>query len=639
MEGLSSAAESATNSPPDALGLPALTDSLTQQCTALLERHFGFRTLRPLQDRALAAGIAGRDSLVVLPTGGGKSLCYQLPPLVTQRLDVVVSPLISLMKDQVDGLRALGYPAAALHSQSDDDDRRSTFAAIREERLRLLFVSPERLLQPVFTEMLRFAQVRAIAIDEAHCISQWGHDFRPEYRRLSELRDRFPDASMHAFTATATPRVRADIIHQLRLRTPAVIVGSCDRPNLVFRVLQQRERAEMVKQVLERHRGEPGIVYCMSRKETEQTAQRLKQDGFAAGCYHAMLPQRERMRTQESFADERLDIVVATVAFGMGIDRSNVRFVVHTSMPKSIEQYQQEAGRAGRDGLEAECVLLHRGDEVPLWRRMLLSADPPPDPASLRMQMEQVHAMARFCLSVECRHTMLRRHFGELTANDVLPPCGACDVCLGETRAMPGAQVIAQKILSCVARMGQSFGAKRVTDVLRGMRSADVLDAGHDRLSTFGLLRDIDAATVQSCIRQLVAHGLLVRSDGDRPVLLLSPAARSVMRGEREVTLLDARRTLARRSDAERQSWADVDRDLFDRLRAVRRELAESEGRPPFMIFADTSLRDMARLRPDTLQALRTCHGVGDAKLERYGEAFLEAIRQWSTSDAPAPSA
>jgi len=616
--------------------LNGMPPECAERCMTALRRWFGFSALRPLQAEAIAAGVAGRDSLVVLPTGGGKSLCYQIPPLVTERLDVVVSPLISLMKDQVDMLRAIGYPAATMHSQMDDAAQREVMEALGAGALRLLFVSPERLLQGRLINLLRRAQVRAIAVDEAHCISQWGHDFRPEYRRLSDIRRHFPEASIHAFTATATPGVRDDIAAQLQLRTPSIIVGSSDRPNLVLRVMQQRRRREMISEVVNRHRGEPGIIYCMSRRETEKITQWLRADGVAAGCYHASLPACERRRTHEAFAREELDVVVATVAFGMGIHRSDVRFVMHTSMPKSIEQYQQEVGRAGRDGLEAECVLLFGGDEVPAWRRLLRSADRPPGALPFDMQMEQVHAMARFCLAAECRHELLRRHFGMVDedadrasaeAHEGARSCGACDVCLGETRPMPGSQVVVQKILSCAARMGQAYGAKRIADVVRGVRSGACTESGHDRLSTFGLLRDLDATTVRACIRQLIGLGLLVPSDDDRPVLYLGAQARKVLRGEQEVMLLDPRRMLTHRSRAEEESWAGVDRALYERLRGVRRFLAEQEGRrQPSRIFSDASLRDIARRKPASATELRACHGVGEVHVDRYGPLLLEIL-------------
>ncbi|HXH23313.1 MAG TPA: ATP-dependent DNA helicase RecQ, partial [Dehalococcoidia bacterium] len=412
----------------------AVDDSVGPALAAVLRKYWGFDQLRPLQQEAIAAALSGRDSLVVLPTGGGKSLCYQAPAAVAGRTDIVVSPLISLMKDQVDALQAAGYPAAALHSGMNDEERSRVLREMLNGSLRLVFVAPERLLTSSFLAAARRADVRAFHIDEAHCISQWGHDFRPEYRRLRELRRAFPQASIHAYTATATPRVRGDIAVQLGLRGPAVLVGRFDRPNLDYRIVRREDPARQVLETLGRHPGEAVIVYCISRKETEEMAAFLRSQGIKAGAYHAGMTAVERTRTQEAFAAEELDVVVATVAFGMGIDRSNVRCVIHAAMPKSIEHYQQETGRAGRDGLEAECVMLFSPADSNRWSFILGQSESSPE--VLQAQRALVRDMRNFCESPVCRHVALSRYFGQTLETE---NCGACDVCRpGEAEAAAG---------------------------------------------------------------------------------------------------------------------------------------------------------------------------------------------------------
>ncbi len=595
------------------------------QILETVRRYWGFDALRPLQEEAILAGLDRRDSLVVMPTGGGKSLCYHVPPAVAQRTDIVVSPLISLMKDQVDGLQACGYPAAALHGGITPQERRDIEVGMRAERYRLVFVAPERLLSGSFLSLLPRGGVGAFVIDEAHCISHWGHDFRPEYRRLATLKERFPTASVHGFTATATPRVRADILEQLRLTDPTVLVGSSDRPNLVYRVVPRVDVVGQVLEVIRRHAGEAVIVYCISRKDTESVAMSLHGHGVRARAYHAGMDADKRRRTQDAFAAEQLDVVVATVAFGMGIDRSNVRCVLHAAMPKSIEHYHQETGRAGRDGLEAECVLFYSAADAMKWESLIRrSAEEAHQPGEvIEAAVEKLMHMRRFCSAAQCRHRNLSEYFGDTYDRT---DCKACDVCLDEVEGVADATVTAQKILSCVARVDERFGVGHVVDVLVGADTEMVRRWGHQGLSTYGLVKETPRKALTNMVYQLVDLGLLGRSDDEWPKLQLNEASWAVMRGEREVRMVQPQTKAARKTDIEEASWEGVDQGLFEHLRTVRREIAEERGVPAFIVFGDATLREMARLRPGSRDALRRVRGVGDRKLADLGERFTAEI-------------
>jgi ATP-dependent DNA helicase RecQ len=577
----------------------------------------------------MLAALSSRDSLVVMPTGGGKSICYQAPALLSDTVTAVVSPLISLMKDQVDGLRANGIAAAQLNSSQSFDEVKATEQALYRKEIRLLFISPERLAMPGFRDKLRRAGVKTFAIDEAHCISHWGHDFRPEYRQLRTLRDDFPDASVHAYTATATPEVREDIVRQLGLREPAILVGDFDRPNLTYRVLPRHDELRQVLDVVERHRGEAGIIYCARRKDVDSLAEKLRKKGLDVVPYHAGMTQEERRDAQEKFSTEKCDLVVATVAFGMGIDRSNVRFVLHTAMPKSIEHYQQESGRAGRDGLEAECVLLYSGADVVFWKSMLNDASNDPEYAASALR--HLNDIDRYCAGSTCRHRALVEYFGQPAAFD---SCKACDICLGETEEVEDALTVAQKIVSCVYRLRESWGVGHVVAVLRGEDTDKIRERQHDQLSTYALLKGHTRHDVREWIYQLMAQGFLAQSSGEYPILTLGPRAREALRGFAEVRL---RQPAVRKKDpgAPRAAKSpkmdiplgDYDRELFDTLRSWRREEASERGVPPYVIFGDKTLRELARTRPTTLTELRGIYGIGDAKLEAFGDAIVRIMR------------
>jgi ATP-dependent DNA helicase RecQ len=598
------------------------------QLLNVLERYWGYTSFRPLQREAMDAVLSRRDSVVVLPTGGGKSLCFQAPALIRSGLGVVVSPLISLMKDQVDTLVGNGVPAALYNSTLGPDEKASVSTGLREGRYRLLYVSPERLAgegSDGFLSLMARSNVGFIAVDEAHCISQWGHDFRPEYRQLGALRGTFPNVSLHAYTATATPRVRRDIALQLGLRDAIELVGSFDRPNLVYRVLARANLKRQILDLLERRRGQAGIIYCPSRREVDALAAWLAETGAKAVPYHAGMTDADRHRNQDAFLDERADVVVATVAFGMGIDRSDVRFVVHAGAPQSLEHYQQESGRAGRDGLEAECLLIYSTADFLKWRVMLERNGELTD--SRRTVLRDIE---RYAASVSCRHRHLVGYFGERYPQE---DCGACDYCLEELEAVAEPVVLARKILSSVARVGQRFGATHVTNVLRGSENEQVTGRGHHKLTTFGLLKDMPVPEIRGYIEQLTAHGLLQQVGDEFPVLALTTRGVALLKNaesEPDLTLARLRRPTkdrpAKRARVDIQSWQDVDAGLFERLRALRLEIARARGVPPYVIFHDTTLRDMARLKPTTLDALRSVYGVGERKAADLGAAFLEVI-------------
>jgi ATP-dependent DNA helicase RecQ len=595
----------------------------------VVERYWGYTSFRPLQQEAMEAVLAARDSLLVLPTGGGKSICFQAPALVKDGLAVVVSPLISLMKDQVDTLVGNGVPAACFHSALGPEEKSRVTDGLRNGRHRLLYVAPERLAgdgADGFANLVGRRPVSFVAVDEAHCISQWGHDFRPEYRQLAQLRDRWPGVSLHAYTATATERVRRDILTQLGLRDPVQLIGSFDRPNLVYRVLARGVLKKQLQTILGRHHGHGGIIYCQSRREVDALAGWLSESGVRAAAYHAGLDDVVRHRHQDAFLNEDVDVVVATVAFGMGIDRSDVRFVVHAGAPQSLEHYQQEAGRAGRDGLEAECVLIYSGGDFARWRAMFEQNGEWTD--AKRALLRDIE---RYAASVGCRHRRLIAYFGERYTKD---DCGACDVCLGELEAVADPATVARKILSTVARVGQRFGASHVANILRGSESEGVTSRGHHDLSVFGLLRDATIDEVRGYIDQLVAADFLRQTDDQFSVLHLTAGGVALMKDAAAAPDLALARQKKpekgkpdKRSPADTASWDGVDRELFDVLRALRLDIARARRVPPYVVFHDTTLRELARLKPASVADLRHVYGIGARKADDLGDVIIEAIR------------
>jgi ATP-dependent DNA helicase RecQ len=598
-----------------------------------LRRYWGYDRFRPLQGEAVAAALAARDSLVVLPTGGGKSLCYQIPAACGAGLTLVVSPLIALMDDQVAAAREAGLAAGAMHGNVSEAERHDIRTQLLAGTLDLLYVSPERLcVGDLMPAMHR--QLGLVAVDEAHCVSHWGHDFRPEYRQLAPILAQIPQVPRMALTATATPQVQDDICAQLALREPSRLVGHVDRRNLVYRALPRANSTKQVVEIVRRHSGEGGIVYSQTRKEVERLAYALQQNGIDAAGYHAGMDPRARSRVQADFVNERLTVVVATIAFGMGIDRSNVRFVVHANAPKSIEHYQQEAGRAGRDGDPAECVLLFSAGDL-VTHRALAMKDGGMSAERTRVLDRQLKEVGRFAVAPICRHRLLTEHFGQAYEPAASGGCGACDVCLGESAELPAAQalVIAQKIISTVWRTGGRYGGGHIVDVLLGRSTDKVERGGHAALPVFGLLKDAGEASLRAWIDQLLVQGhLAVNEESEYPLVEMTPSGRALCKGEGEVRLgLTIAAGGKGKRGSQRRGAAAVeldgkDEELFQRLRRLRRALAEKRHVPPYVIFTDATLHGLASARPGSLDAMLEVKGVGERKVKLYGPAFLSVI-------------
>ncbi|MCP4175073.1 MAG: DNA helicase RecQ [Fuerstiella sp.] len=591
---------------------------------SVIRKHWGYDSFRPLQREAMTAAMESQDSLTVLPTGGGKSLCYQAPAVHRDGMAVVVSPLIALMKDQVDALSECGVPAAYVNSSLTAQERMEVAGRVRRGELKMLFAAPERLVQQRTIEFLADVELSFIAIDEAHCISNWGHDFRPEYRRLSDLRQAFPDISIHAFTATATERVRRDIGEQLKLKAPRILVGSFDRPNLLYRVERRHDVIGQIREVIDRHPNESGIVYCISRSSVEETASTLSSLGYRTLPYHAGLEPDRRKANQEAFIDEKTDIIVATVAFGMGIDKSNVRYVVHAEMPRSIEAYQQESGRAGRDGLEAECSLIYSGRDTSTWEFLINQSENEDNRVT---SLQALGRMESFCFSSVCRHRQLVGHFGQQLEKE---NCGACDVCLNEIESLQDPLVLAQKIVSSIYRQEQRYGAEYTSLVLRGSKSKKVLTNGHDQLSTYGLLKDESERDLRGWIDQLVAQGLLRRS-GEYSVLVITDTGFQLLKGELTPQL--TRPKTRRQAASATHKWEGVDRGLFENLRQMRMDIAAERGVPPYVIFGDMTLRELARFRPTRAGDLLQIYGIGQQKQAEFGGTVIERITEYCLED------
>lgn len=591
-----------------------------------LKRYFGFDDFRPFQREIIDAVMRGDDVMALLPTGGGKSLCYQLPALVSDGLTIVVSPLIALMKDQVDALNAAGIPGTYLNSTLSTDEVRVRMRRIESGEVKLLYVAPERLLTSSGLERLAQWNVTRFAIDEAHCISEWGHDFRPEYRRLAELRQLFPDVPMMAMTATATARVRKEIAQQLQLREPREFVAGFNRPNLTYTVIEKQKPNEQVLRYVRERGDESGIIYCASRKATEAVAEFLRTGGIPAAAYHAGMESRERSSTQENFLRDRIRVICATTAFGMGVNKPNVRFVIHHDLPKSIEGYYQETGRAGRDGLPSSCLLLFSRGDFAKQARLL---EEKPDGHERMHAFDALSRMVTYAETVTCRRQDLLTYFGETAVDQ---SCQGCDNCL-EPRERFDATVIAQKFLSCVYRIrrasGFAVGLKHIVDVLTGKVNEKISRLGHDRISTFGIGNDYNAKEWERIGRELTARGFLATSQDGFPVLSLTEQGRRALTEREDVFLTRAPKTSKRMEVHAADYQDDYNRDLFETLRALRRRLAEERDIPAYVVFSDVSLRQMARDTPTTPDAFRAMNGVGDKKAAEYSEIFIEEIQRF----------
>jgi len=591
-----------------------------------LVKYWGYDSFLPLQQEAMECISGGRDSIVVLPTGGGKSLCFQAPAVTQAGLAVVVSPLISLMKDQVDALSEYGVPAGRIDSSLSLEEQRSVFGKIQNRELKLLYLAPERLVSGSFIDVLRKVELSFVAIDEAHCVSMWGHDFRPEYRQLGSLKKIFPDVTIGAYTATATEQVRRDIAEQLGLEEPAMLIGSFDRPNLVYKVRPRNDRVKQVCEVLDRHKGESGIIYCIRRKDVDSLCVHLAGRGYSVAPYHAGMDNADRKRNQDRFINEDVETIVATIAFGMGIDKSNVRYVIHTGMPKSLEHYQQESGRAGRDGLEAECCLFYSGGDYGTWKSLMRDLEG----ESQEIALAKLSGMYSYCTGGVCRHGAILRYFGQELGK---AECGACDMCLDEYDCVDDALVTGQKILSCVVRLDERFGGDYTASVLTGSREKRIIENGHDELSTYGLLSDYSKRIVRDWVEQLVGQEYVAKT-GDYNVLSITAKGWQVLKGKETPRLLKPAAKPAKASRVVADSWVGVDRGLFEALRKLRSGIASKKGVPAYVVFGDAALRDMARRRPSGLVEFFAVKGVGEKKCKQYGEAVLGVIKDYCTANS-----
>ncbi len=589
----------------------------------VLHRWFGYRTFRPGQKEIIMHVLNGRDVLAVIATGGGKSLCYQIPALIKEGTSIVISPLIALMKDQVDCLAQAGIPAAFLNSTQGIQDRRDIEKSLLNGVLKILYISPERLVQPTFLEFLKSIQINLFAIDEAHCISQWGHEFRPEYRQLSIIRRTFPDVPIIALTATATPSVQRDIIHELSLCDPSIFVGSFNRENLIYRVEKKEDGERQVIRFLQTHQDESGIIYCFSKRQVTELVSVLQKNGFYALPYHADLPRSVRYETQDRFLKDEVRIIVATVAFGMGINKPDVRFVVHYDLPKNIEQYYQETGRAGRDGDPAECLLLYsRAD----FRKIEYLIEQMGEGTEREVSLRKLHEMVGYCESRACRRAVLLTYFGESWE---LPSCGRCDSCLLGRKTIDGMDILTT-IVSCIDELGEDYGVSYLADIISGTLDEKVIARGHNALASFGSGHPHRRGLWVYWIRELISCGYLSRYGSRYPVVRKNLRTREALEGRIPVRIGEPEFQSSLMSPEPGDGASAAERNLYEILRDVRKMIADELNLPPFRIFPNRTLREMAERKPKNYDDLRMVYGVGERRLIQYGQPFLEAIHAYA---------
>ena len=588
----------------------------------VLRQVFGFDSFRPLQETIVHSLIAGQDNFVLMPTGGGKSLCYQIPALIRDGVAIVVSPLISLMQDQVRALQANGVAAAFYNSSLSSIEARKILSMLHNHELDLLYIAPERLLSETFLARLDDIKIALFAIDEAHCISQWGHDFRPEYAQLGNLRKHFKDIPLIALTATADKQTRQDIINRLALTKANLHIASFNRPNIRYTVLEKHKPYEQLLRFLNTKPKVAGIIYCLSRNRVEELANKLKADGYSALPYHAGLSAQQRYQAQEAFQRDDIDIIVATVAFGMGIDKPNVRFVVHYDLPKNIEGYYQETGRAGRDGLPSEALLLYSLGDIAIVKGLIESGS---NSAQKRIERHKLNCMTAFAEAQTCRRRILLNYFNEQFIVD----CHNCDICLNPPETYDGTED-AQKALSCVYRVGQRYGVSYVIDVLRGKDDERIKQMRHDKLSTFGIGKALSKEEWHSVVRQLIHLGYLEQDIGSYSILRLTDQARSILRKEKQVILTKPRPKIHTKKTQKKSviNSTSYDTTLFEKLRHLRKQIATQTNVAPFIVFSDATLIEMATSLPTNLDQLFSISGVGQKKLESYGKLFLQVIHE-----------
>ena len=590
----------------------------------VLQNVFGYQQFRQGQQEVIEATLAGKDTLVIMTTGGGKSLCYQVPALCLEGITLVISPLISLMKDQVDQLLTNGIEAGYLNSSQTLEEQRAIEQKALSGQLKLLYLSPEKVMTQGFYHFISHCKISFIAVDEAHCVSQWGHDFRPEYTLLGNLRNTFPNIPLMALTATADPTTRADILLHLRLNNPHTYLGSFDRPNIRYTVQEKFKPMEQLAKFIAGQKGKSGIVYCNSRKKVEEITEKLSARNISVMGYHAGMSVQQRETVQNAFQRDNIQVVVATVAFGMGINKSNVRFVVHFDLPRSIESYYQETGRAGRDDLPSQAVMFYDPADYAWLQKMLLEE---PESEQRDIKQHKLQAIGAFAESQTCRRLVLLNYFGESRQE----PCKNCDICLDPPRKYDGL-VDAQKVMSVIYRTGQAFGMHYIISVLRGLNHQKIRQYGHDQLSVYGIGKDQSQDYWVSVIRQLIHLGLIKQNIVNNSALQLTEEARPVLRSEMRLELATPRLTFSASAYSQKQTAARYDKDLFARLRFLRKQIADKENIPPYVVFNDATLEEMAQFTPTTKAEMLDINGVGERKLERFGDAFMNLIQSHLTA-------